>query len=257
MSKQSTKIHSQLYPDIADWPVYKLYRRRKEFVQAIDDATLQSLLDKYGKDIVKPMARTMYLELIRLKEDPWKSDPPNEKQFWKRVRRELSENAKHREDEQLARNKELLRRIIHRYSEEIAGDFHKKTFRFARKFLTVFFKRLLNAAAGKKHRRIWGGHELYNKMRIYGDLEKVRRCFDEGTVVVVPTHFSNLDSILIGYALDAVGGLGPPVLCPHPPSVFWLSRTKRNARCATVFAGPGNRLGIREAVNTVRETVWS
>jgi glycerol-3-phosphate O-acyltransferase len=149
----------------------------------------------------------MYLEMIRLKEDPWKSDPPNEKQFWKRVRRELSENSKHREDEQAVRNKELLRRIIHRYSEEIAGDFHKKTFRFARKFLTMFFKRLLNAAAGRRYRRIWGKHELYNKIRLYGDLDRVRECFSEGTVVVVPTHFSNLDSIIIGYALDAIVGL--------------------------------------------------
>ncbi len=206
--KASSQTYPSLYPDISDWPVYKLYRRRKEFVQAIDDQTLQALVDKHGADLAKPIARTMYLELIRLKEDPWKSDPPNEKQFWKRVRRELSENSKHREDEQLVRNKELLRRIIHRYAEEIAGDFHKKTFRFARKFLTVFFKRLLNAAAGRTHRKIWGGkHELYNKIKIYGDVERVRQCFKEGTVVIVPTHFSNLDSILIGYALDAIVGM--------------------------------------------------
>ncbi|HLF62285.1 MAG TPA: 1-acyl-sn-glycerol-3-phosphate acyltransferase [Saprospiraceae bacterium] len=204
----TTRIYRALYPDISDWPVYKLYRRRKEFVQAIDDQTLNALVQKYSPDLTKPMARTMYLELIRLKEDPWKSDPPNEKQFWKRVRRELSENSKHRADEQLVRNKELLRRIIHRYSEEIAGDFHKKTFHFARKFLTVFFKRLLNAAAGRRHRKIWGGgHELYNKIKIYGDVERVRQCFEEGTVVIVPTHFSNLDSILIGYALDTIVGL--------------------------------------------------
>ena len=206
--KDTTKIYPQLFPDITDWPVYKLYRRRKEFVQAIDDQTLESLVNKYKTDLAKPLARTMYLELIRLKEDPWKSDPPNEKQFWKRVRRELSENSKHRDDEQLVRNKELLRRIIHRYSEEIAGDFHKKTFRFARKFLTLFFKRLLNAAAGRRHRKFWGSkHQLHDKIRIYGDIERVRACFNEVTVVIVPTHFSNLDSILIGYALDAIVGL--------------------------------------------------
>src|SRR5690606_39064894 len=204
---QKHKIFPPLFPDINDWPVYKLYRKRKEFVQAIDDQAVESLVKKYGEDLTKPIARTTYLEFTRLKENPWKSDPPNEKQFWKRVRRELSDNSKHRPDERYVRNKELLRRIVHRYSEEIAGDFHKKTFLFARKFLTVFFRRLLNAAAGKRHHKLWGRQELYDKIRIYGDLEMVRQCCHEGTVVVVPTHFSNLDSIMIGYALDTIAGL--------------------------------------------------
>lgn len=205
--RQQTKIYPPLFPDITDWPVYQLYRRRKEFVQAIDDQAVDALVDKYQEDLAKPMARTTYLEFTRLKETPWKSDPPNEKQFWKRVRRELTSNSKHREDERFVRNKELLRRIVHRYSEEIAGDFHKKTFLFARKFLTMFFRRLLNAAAGSSYRRLWGRQELYHKIRIYGDVEMVRQCFQEGTVVVVPTHFSNLDSVMIGYAMDTVAGL--------------------------------------------------
>jgi glycerol-3-phosphate O-acyltransferase len=208
MSEQHTRIHPALYPDIGDWPVYKLYRKRKEFVKAIDDETVAALISKYGNDIAKPIARTTYLEFTRMKETPWKSDPPNEKLFWRRVRRELGENAKHRPEEQFERNKELLRRVVHRYSEEIAGDFHKKTFLFARKFLTFFFRRLLNAAAGSSMRMLWGGkHELYNKIKIKGDVEAVRKCFDEGTVVIVPTHFSNLDSIMIGYALDTIAGL--------------------------------------------------
>ncbi len=206
--RDTSKIYPALYPDIGDWPIYKLYRRRKEFVQAIDNQTIHALEEKYGEDISKPMARTTYLEFTRLKKTHGNRIRPNEKQFWKRVRRELSENTRHKDEEQYVRNKELLRRIVHRYSEEICGNFHKKTFRFARKFLTLFFTRLLNAAAGKRHRKLWGGkHELYNKISIFGDVELVRRCFEEGTVVVVPTHFSNLDSIMIGYALDAIVGL--------------------------------------------------
>src|SRR5690606_14935558 len=96
----------------------------------------------------------------------------------------------------------------HRYSEEIVGTFRIKTFIFSRKFLTVFFNRLLNTAAGKKLHRIWGTkHQLYNKLLIHGDVEKTRSLMTKGTVVIVPTHFSNLDSILIGYAMDAVLGL--------------------------------------------------
>ncbi len=204
----SNKIYPHLYPNITDWPIYKLYNERADFVRAIDDQTVENLLDRYGDDINKVIARTTYLELIRLKQTPWKSDPPNEKQFWRRVRKEVIQNSKHKPDIRQSRNEDLLRRVIHRYSEEIAGNFSKKTFLFARKFLTAFFKRLLNTAAGRNHERIWGSkHHLYERFRVFGDVEKVRKSYGNGTVVIVPTHFSNLDSILIGYALDTIVGL--------------------------------------------------
>ncbi|RLD22101.1 MAG: glycerol acyltransferase [Bacteroidetes bacterium] len=204
----SNEIYPQLYPDITDWPIYKLYKERSDFVRAIDDQTIDNLLERYGDDVSKVIARTTYLELIRLKQNPWKSDPPNEKQFWQRVRKEVIQNSKHKPKIKQARNEELLRRVIHRYSEEIAGNFSKKTFLFARKFLTAFFKRLLNTAAGRNHQRIWGSkHNLYERFRVFGDVDKVRNSYAHGTVVIVPTHFSNLDSILIGYALDTIIGL--------------------------------------------------
>jgi glycerol-3-phosphate O-acyltransferase len=204
----SNKIYPQLYPDITDWPIYKLYKNRADFVRAIDDQTVINMIERYGDEINKVIARTTYLELIRLKQTPWKSDPPNEKQFWRRVRKEVIQNSKHKPDVRQSRNEELLRRVIHRYSEEIAGNFSKKTFLFARKFLTAFFKRLLNTAAGRNHQRIWGSkHHLYERFRIFGDVDKVRNSYAHGTVVIVPTHFSNLDSILLGYALDSIVGL--------------------------------------------------
>ena len=204
----SNKIYPPLYPEISDWPIYKMYEDRAEFVRAIDEQTVDNLLDRYGDDIGRIISRTTYLELIRLKQIPWKTDPPREKQFWRRVRREVIENEKHRQDVREARNKELLRRVVHRYSNEIAGNFNKKTFLFARKFLTAFFKRLLNTAAGRNHERIWGSkHHLYERLQVYGNIDTVRDCFSKGTVVIVPTHFSNLDSVLIGYALDSVAGL--------------------------------------------------
>lgn len=201
-------IYPQLYPDIRDWPIYKLYEDRDELITAINEEAFNRLNSKFGERIGQVIARTAYLELIRLEENPLKVDPPNEKQFWQRVKKELTTNAKHREDEEYERNKELLRRIIHRYSIEIAGNFNEKTLRFARRFLTAFFKWMLNAAAGGKRLRILGGKkQLYERLQVIGDIDRVRETFKNCTMVIVPTHFSNLDSILIGYALDAVVGL--------------------------------------------------
>ncbi len=206
--KTTTTIYPQLVPEIKDWPIHNLYEDREGLIAAVDVQTVEHILEKHGDRIGDLISRASYLELIRLKENPWKVDPPNEAQFWKRVRNEVTANEKLRPDQQLQNNTELLKRIVHRYTEEIAGNFKESTFLFARKFLTLFFKRLLNAAAGKKFRRLWSSKlELYERIKIHGDVNHVREMFGHGTVVILPTHLSNLDSIMIGYALDAVVGL--------------------------------------------------
>lgn len=197
-----------LMPEIRDWPIHKLYEDRDGLIDTVDTQTVEHIVEKHGDRIGDLISRVSYLELIRLKETPWKVDPPNEEQFWKRVRSEVTSNDKHKPAIKQQNNLELLRRIIHRYTTEIAGNFKESTFLFARKFLTIFFKRLLNAAAGKKFRRLWSTRlELYERIKIHGDVDHVRNMFSHGTVVILPTHLSNLDSIMIGYALDAVVGL--------------------------------------------------
>lgn len=202
------RIYPPLMPEIRDWPIHKLYEDRDGLIDTVDEQTVDHIVEKHGDRIGDLISRVSYLELIRLKETPWKVDPPNEEQFWKRVRSEVTSNDKHKPEVRQQNNIELLKRIIHRYTTEIAGNFKESTFLFARKFLTIFFKRLLNAAAGKKFRRLWSTRlELYERIKIHGDVEHVRNMFNHGTVVILPTHLSNLDSIMIGYALDAVVGL--------------------------------------------------
>jgi len=206
--KSKVRIYTSLIPNIRDWPIHKLYEDREGLIQVVDKLTLDHIVEKHGDRIGDLISRVCYLELIRLKENPWKVDPPNEAQFWKRVRSEVTANEKHKPDVRFQNNAEILRKIIHRYTEEIAGDFKESTFLFARKFLTIFFKRLLNAAAGKNYRRLFRTKlELYERIRIHGDVDHVRNMFSHGTVVILPTHLSNLDSVLIGYALDHVCGL--------------------------------------------------
>jgi len=202
------KIYPQLIPDIKNWPINKLYQDREGLIETVDQQTVDYIIEKHGDRIGDLISRACYLELIRLKENPWKIDPPNEEQFWKKIRTEITANDKLKPEQKQQNNTEVLKRIIHRYTTEIAGNFKESTFLFARKFLTLFFKRLLNAAAGKSHRRLWSTKlELYERIRIHGDVEHVRGMFKHGTVVILPTHLSNLDSIMIGYALDAVVGL--------------------------------------------------
>lgn len=207
--KEKPIVYNHVFPDIEDWPIYKLSEDRRNFIQEIDEFTLERFMRKPSGQLTDIIAKTIYQERIRMKEEPWKVDPPNERQFWRRIRQKLVGQSLDRSEEEARKtNEEILRQVIHRYSEEIVGTFRVRTFLFARRFLTLFFTRLLNTAASRNWRRIMGSkYRLADRLLVKGQLEEVRSLIRKGTVIIVPTHFSNLDSILIGYAIDAFVGL--------------------------------------------------
>lgn len=208
MDKEN-KRYPDVYEEMEDWPINKLHRDRKAFVQEIIDFTVERLSRKGTEDVTEMIGKTAYLEQIRIKEEPWKIDPPNERSFWKKIQKRLVTTALDQKPEQAkAANKELLTSIVNNYAEEIVATFRIKTFQFVRKFLTWFFSRLLNTAASRNIKRIFSRkHRLSERMRISGEIEKVRSLMKKGTVIILPTHHSNLDSVLIGYIMDTFGGL--------------------------------------------------
>lgn len=211
---ESSKVYPPVIEDMSEWPIYKLHDDRANFVKELDDFTFKRILQTHKNGIENTIAKTIYRERIRIKEEPWKVDPPNDRQFWKKMRKQLASPSNDKTTEECqAVNEELLKTIIHRYSEEIVSTFNIPTYRFARNFLKVFFNRLLNTAAGRNLKRIYGTkYHVYERLLTKGDVKKVRKLMKKGTVVVVPTHFSNLDSLLIGYAMDSIVGM---------PSFLW------------------------------------
>ncbi len=204
-----TIIYPHVIPEINDWPIKKLSDDRDAFVQEVEDYTIRNMMSRPTEKLAAMIEKTIYLERIRIKEEPWKVDPPDEKAFWSKIRKNIIDLKPESKDaDRRALYENILRRIVGRYSEEIVGTFNKKTFLFARKFLTGFFGRLLNTAASRNFKRFYERKfQLYDRLKLTGELESVRKLFSKGTVVLVPTHFSNLDSILIGYAIDSILGL--------------------------------------------------
>lgn len=230
MSEKS-KFYPHVLPNIEDWPIYKLSENRRDFVEELIAYTLRHYQQKPNAQLTDIIAKTIYMERIRTKEEPWKVDPPNERQFWNRIQSMVLSGSPDKTSADSAKtNQQILRQIIDRYAEEIVGTFRISTFLFARKFLTLFFTRLLNTAAG---RSIFGSkYRLSDRMLVKGQVETVRELFKKGTVVIVPTHFSNLDSILVGYAMDTFAGL--------PSFAYGAGLNLYNAGIAAYFM---NRLG--------------
>jgi len=207
--RPKTPVFPSVIPNIEEWPIYKLSEDRRAFIQEIEAFTRDRLTRRSTLKVTDLIAETIFQERIRIKEERWKVDPPKERQFWSRIRSKLVKFSLDKTDAEANKNNaEILQNIIHRYAEEIVGTFRISTFRFARRFLTLFFNSLLQA----RQRGFWriGGQKrrlLAEKLIVQGELEKIRALATKGTVVVVPTHFSNLDSILIGYVLDLILGL--------------------------------------------------
>lgn len=82
-----------LYPEVEDWPVAKASKERKLFVENLNAFVLERILDN-NKNIFELIAKTVYLEKQRIKLNPWKVDPVDDKGHWNNVGKtlELIEN---------------------------------------------------------------------------------------------------------------------------------------------------------------------
>jgi glycerol-3-phosphate O-acyltransferase len=264
--KKEVKIYPRIIERIDEWPIYLLSKDRPAFVRQIDIDTFKRILGRHRKDLSDMLVKTIYQERIRIKESPWKVDPPNERGFWNRISKKLIKKSLDRDNiEAQAVNEEILQKIIHRYSEEIVGTFQIPTFRFAQSFLTAFFNRLFNAAVGKSLRAMFRGRRhLYERLNIVGDVDTIRELFNHGTVVMLPTHSSNLDSILVGYAMDQMMGLpsfsygaglnlynfGPAAYYMNRLGAYRVDRRKKNPIYLETLKTM-SRLSIQRGVNSL------
>ncbi len=205
--QKKNKKYKPILPGTRDWPVVRLSKNRKQFIEQVTKEAMQAILDQLeGKEQLRDVLETtVYREKLRIKENPWKVDPPDELRFWNKIRKELLELSTHdansRETE-----KELLRQIVSRYANEIAGNFKKSRYKMAREIVKFGFARLLNATRVKRFGAFFrNDYTLRDKLQITGKTGQIRKLAKIGTVVMVPTHFSNLDSILIGWVIHSLG----------------------------------------------------
>ena len=115
--KKEVTIYPRIIERIEDWPIYRLSKDRAEFIREIDEFTFKRLVSRHRKDLSDVIVKTIYQERIRIKEDPWKVDPPNERQFWNKISKRLIKKSLYRSDpEAKATAEAILHKIIHRHS---------------------------------------------------------------------------------------------------------------------------------------------
>lgn len=119
--------------------------------------------------------------------------------YWQTLYRHLGKM------DQRTRETELLR-LLERFARDVVGNFDPKVYKLATGVVPIGLSLLMRPQLN------W--HRLVNlstvreRILVQGEVDRIRRLADKGTLILVPTHLSNLDSIVIGWSL-LVSGLPP------------------------------------------------
>ena len=102
-----------------------------------------------------------------------------------------------------AEKRDRLARIVAEYTHDVLGNFNPRVYRFATSLLPPLLSGLLSPGSIAQGLSSLG--DLSGKVVIDGPLDHIRACADRGTLVVTPTHSSNMDSVVFGFSLHRAG----------------------------------------------------
>jgi glycerol-3-phosphate O-acyltransferase len=99
-----------------------------------------------------------------------------------------------------------LREVAAAYARDIAGHFDPRVYKFASRTIAPLLGMLMSPRQTLAH--LGGAFDLRaldGRVVVEGPIGAIRSLTDRGTVIFVPTHLSNLDSPLFGFALERAG----------------------------------------------------
>lgn len=179
------------------WPTVRLHKNRRAFTQRVCKESLQSIESTLsGKGIEEQIALTIYKEKLCLKRMPWPvDDVRGEHLFWQRIELQFLRAEKKKEPQSAYHR--ILQHIIKHYVKGIHSRFQRPHFQLAKGLSLFIVHRLLSGIGFSHPLKKDQGHQE-KKFRVGGEIAHVQALSKKGTVVLLPTHFSNLDSIIIG-----------------------------------------------------------
>ena len=234
-------------PNSENWGIYKLDKDKDAFLIEVVERVIEKSRTTYPttRALFDELASTLYQERIRVTASRWKSDPEDEKDFWNNVKGQIIkfQKAQSWEANDRAVLETLQKKILYRYAYEIVANFKPRVFELAQKFLPRILFLFLNSKLNSPFKFLFRKmSSFYEKFIITGDFELIRNLSKKGTIVVVPTHFSNTDSPLVGWALNSIGlepvtyGAGINLVGTQPLSfmlnnlgAYKLDRRRKNA----------------------------
>lgn len=187
-------------PQLIDHPLRQLTLCREEVINQVTERTLlYSPTDPRSlEDLIED---AFFWERKRLegKADPVRDSADNS--FMKEMSQIYSLSHGRPAD---LRN--LLEKFSRYHLDEISGHFDDGVYRLATKAVPRGFLWLFQALSWRSVREHFRDKpDLRRKLLLQGNIPQLQKLAQKGTVLLVPTHFSNLDSVLMGWSLYANG----------------------------------------------------
>jgi glycerol-3-phosphate O-acyltransferase len=143
------------------------------------------------KDPLPVLSDAAYLETKRLQ-----SSGGSELAEWRQLASRLGKMGR-------ADAERALRKYTQQYADDIAGNFDPRVYRFASRAVAPLIGALLSPRATLKNLpSSLDLAALDGRVVVDGPHAHIRKLSERGTLVFVPTHLSNLDSVVFGFAME-------------------------------------------------------
>ncbi len=108
--------------------------------------------------------------------------------------------------------REKLKFYAERYAWDVAGNFDGRVYKFASKAMAPLLGALMSPKSTLRHiGQSFDLTALDGRILVQGPREHIRKLSEIGTIIFTPTHLSNLDSVVFGFAIERAG---------LPPAVY-------------------------------------
>jgi glycerol-3-phosphate O-acyltransferase len=154
--------------------------------------------NEHGRPLVAEdiVSETLYFERLRLKRPIHAPGREADQAFWRDIARNL----------RASEAPVLLERIVQRYADEIIGHFNPLLFGALKRYGAPSLSLALNSLSPLKLMESLRHLEsLEDNVVVRGEVAAFLKLAKLGTVVLVPTHVSNFDSVVLGFALARLG----------------------------------------------------
>jgi glycerol-3-phosphate O-acyltransferase len=189
--------------------IFAFNAERDEIVRAVVDRVVENRgTDSGGLELLLNETAHLEVERLELQRDEESDESLN---FWRDLTRRIS-----RLDD--GEKREMLRRITLRMSADVAGNFDARVFRFARRIIPPAIAGIMNPPSVVRGVLDSESRSLDRLVRVEGPVDELRGLAKLGTLILVPTHVSNLDSLAIGESLDRMRL--PPVVYGAGKNLF-------------------------------------
>ncbi len=198
--------YDPLMPDLNNWPVVQLSRNRLDFRKQVEEEAKARIHESLQGSLRDELERALFRESIRMKEKRWSTDPKDESAFWQGIKDELIHTSKLAEaNSSKEADEKALSEIVSRYAKEISGKFNISVYKFVQRLMPVGFYPLLKSPVNFNFLDNKVSAQVRKRIQFTGDIDKIRALSKDCTVVMVPTHFSNLDSVIAGWSIGTMG----------------------------------------------------